>query len=172
MSDFDRALPIVLGHEGGFVNDPDDRGGATNYGVTQGTYDEWRRAHSLPTQPVADIDVHEVKKIYLTYWEGGRCDDLPWPVSMAHFDACINHGPANAIKFLQRAVHAADDGKYGPKTSGLVHGFLGRHGGHALLEDILWKRLRFYFEISEGSQLKFLRGWLLRTIKIRERSVL
>jgi lysozyme family protein len=52
MSEFERALQRVLAHEGGFSNHPKDPGGATMKGVTQATYDAWRKSEGLPPQSV------------------------------------------------------------------------------------------------------------------------
>jgi hypothetical protein len=59
--------------------------------------------------------------IYLhDYWLAGRCDRMPWPVSLAHFDACVNTGVTQAAKFLQRTVSTRDDGLIGPLTLGAL----------------------------------------------------
>jgi lysozyme family protein len=50
------------------------------------------------------------------HWQAGRCERMPWPVNLAHFDACVNTGLRQAAKFLQRAVDAEDDGRIGPLT--------------------------------------------------------
>ena len=62
ISNFGISLNYVLGSEGGFVNDPQDPGGATNEGVTQHQYDIWRIAHHQETRSVRFIDPNEIEK--------------------------------------------------------------------------------------------------------------
>ena len=57
---FDSCLPLILVFEGGYTNDPTDRGGATNKGITQKTYDDWCRRHSRQPQDVKNITDAEV----------------------------------------------------------------------------------------------------------------
>lgn len=168
MIGFSAALAFVLAREGGRVDDPDDRGGRTAFGVTQTIYDRYRRNRSLPARDVWEIDDSEVSDIYEGIWEARKCDQLPWPLSLAHFDACVNHGPVNAVRMLQWTVGAHDDGVHGPKTQALIAGLLTRMSARDLTVKLLFRRLRFYYDISQGSQVKFLRGWLDRVIRLEE----
>lgn len=164
---FERALPIVLATEGGYVNDPDDAGGATNQGVTQAVYDAFRRTMGQPVRSVRHITVDEVERIYrLRYWMAGRCDRLPWPLSLAHFDACVNHGVGQAIRFIQRAAGTAPDGLWGPMTESAI-----RLATPAVLFGaMLLERLRFYDRLVDmkPTQVKFFRGWVKRVLRLRE----
>lgn len=158
MTDFARSLPVILKAEGGYVHDPDDRGGATNKGVTQKTYDSWRKSELLPVRPVKEIQDVEVETIYRQdYWFAGRCDALAWPVSLVHFDACVNHGVGRASKMLQDAAGVAVDGKVGPKTIAAVNA-----DPAGVVKRYLEERERFYRLIGIGNQGKFLKGWLAR----------
>ena len=75
---FPEALTLVLRHEGGYVNHPDDPGGATNKGVTQGTYNAFRRSRGLPTRSVRELTGDELKTVYRqNYWDKVLGDDLP-----------------------------------------------------------------------------------------------
>lgn len=166
MSGFFRSLPLVLGAEGGLVNDPNDRGGLTNHGVTQVTYHRWRDHVGQPRRSVELITPDEVQAIYYQfYWLRGQCDALPWPASHLHFDACVNHGVHEAVRLLQRAAGVKDDGAFGPLTRSAVD----RAHTSDLCQALLWQRVRFYVEISaDPSQLGFLRGWLNRVLNLRE----
>lgn len=165
MSGFFQALPFVLEMEGGYVNDPDDRGGATNKGITQVRYDAWRQGVGLEPRPVRSIQDDEVTSIYHSmYWVVGKCDALPWPASLVHFDACVNHGPHRAAVILQDAVDVIADGKIGPKTLAAVEAMDVR----VLCYRMLLQRVEFYYDISTGRQVKFLRGWLRRVIHLRD----
>lgn len=168
MNDFERALPVILRAEGGYVHDPADRGGATRCGVTQETYDKWRASMGLDPQPVAGITMPEIEKIYqLRYWLEARCSEMPWPVSLAHFDAAVNHGPDRANHILQQALGVMADGKIGPITLSATM----RADPILLVREMLWERVEFYHMIAKGDQIKFLRGWLARLIELRKECV-
>lgn len=119
---FARSLAAVLEHEGGYVNHPADPGGATNLGVTQAVYDDFRRARGLDTRSVRYIGGNEVSTIYRTqYWDAVRAGELPSGVDYCVFDFAVNSGVGRAAKFLQRAVGVTDDGKIGPQTLAAVN---------------------------------------------------
>ena len=163
MSDFERAMDFVLRAEGGYVDDPDDRGGVTNFGVTQGTYDRWRTAQALPRQPVASITPGEVRAIYRTYWDDVGAGAYEWPVSLVMFDMAINHGPRGAKKIMQHALRVTPDGGVGPVTQGAMAGA----AADSLANEILWSRVEKYRRIATGPQEKFLSGWLNRVRHLR-----
>src|SRR4051812_49409881 len=120
-STFQIDLADVLRREGGFVHDPLDPGGATNHGVTQHEYTHWRAGHGLPSRSVRLIATDEIAAIYAEdYWQPIRGDDLPAGVDYCVFDFAVNSGPTRAVKFLQRAVGAKDDGAIGDKTLSAV----------------------------------------------------
>ena len=81
---FNTCLAIVLGNEGGFSDHKADRGGTTNFGVTQKTYDQWRRRQRLPLRPVTEITQQEVESIYHEYWVSAYCATTPEPLDLAH----------------------------------------------------------------------------------------
>ena len=109
--------PWVLAYEGGFVNHPKDPGGATNQGVTQRTYDAYRRRIGHATQSVRLIDNVERDTIYrVQYWDAIKGDDLPSGVDAAVYDFAVNSGPSRAAKYLQRIVGVKQDGVIGLQT--------------------------------------------------------
>ncbi len=163
--DFQRALAFVLKAEGGYTNHPADRGGPTNKGILQREYDQYRRNNGRPAADVRDILNAEVEEIYLhDYWLAGRCDRMPWPVSLAHFDACVNTGVAQAAKFLQRAVGTRIDGVVGPLTLGAFTDALERESPGALAGLLARQRIPFYRGLAkrDPEQRVFLQGWLNR----------
>lgn len=167
---FERALPTILRCEGGYVDNPNDPGGATNFGVIQRTYDAWRDAHGLPRRPVREIERDEVRAVYWQrYWLAARCDELPTGVDLAHFDAAVNTGTRRAAKLLQRALGVAVDGVIGPVTLAAARS----RDPIELVHDMLFRRLRFYADIarrrrSDGRDLKvFLPGWIIRVVHLR-----
>jgi lysozyme family protein len=119
-ANFGNALAHVLKHEGGFVNHPKDPGGMTNLGVTKRVWESWTG------KPASEADMRALNPIKVAplyrarYWDAVRGDDLPAGVDYAVFDAAVNSGPVQAVKWLQRAVGVADDGKIGPATLAAV----------------------------------------------------
>ena len=109
MSDkqYEAALPLVLAHEGGYVNHRKDPGGATNKGVTQAVYDAYRTTKGLKVRSVKSITAAEVKEIYNTrYWKLAGCDELPAGLDYCVFDYAVNSGVGKAVKDLQRAINS------------------------------------------------------------------
>lgn len=117
---FDHALEHVLLHEGGFVDHPDDPGGATNKGVTLATFRRFYGAASTVVDLV-NITDQQLARIYQAgYWDKCHCDDLPSGVDYCVFDAAVNSGPGRSAKWLQGAVGATQDGAIGPQTLAVV----------------------------------------------------
>ena len=116
-NNFGKCLAMVLAHEGGFVNDPDDPGGATNKGVTQAVYDNWRKVQRRNPASVKDISVNEIAGIYkMLYWDRVRGDELPSGLDYAVFDFAVNSGVIRAASFLQAIVGVNTDGVIGMQT--------------------------------------------------------
>lgn len=104
---YEAVLPLVLAHEGGYVNHPKDPGGATNKGVTQAVYDAYRTTKGLKLRSVKLITLAETKDIYeQRYWKLAGCDDLPAGIDYAVFDYAVNSGVGKAVKDLQRTINS------------------------------------------------------------------
>lgn len=104
---FKVVLPLVLAHEGGYVNHPKDPGGATNKGVTQAVYDAYRTTIGQKPRSVKSITNAEVSDIYENrYWKLAGCDALPAGLDYATFDYAVNSGVGKAVKDLQRTINA------------------------------------------------------------------
>ncbi len=117
---FDKCLEMLLAHEGGFVNHPDDPGGITNLGVTKKVYDEWVGRESTE-QEMRDLTPEDVGPIYKkNYWDRVKGDLLPSGVDWCAFDWAVNSGKSRPSKAIQRAVGATQDGAIGPATIGLI----------------------------------------------------
>ena len=165
MSSFEDALPFILHWEGGFVDDPDDRGGRTNKGVTQKVYDGWRAANGLPVRDVKQIGDDEVATIYREkYWQTGCCDRLRQKLDLVQFDTAVNMGTNRAIKVLQEAVMTEADGSFGRNTQEacdrcVVPDAVARY---CTIREGLYRR----FAQAPG-QAKFLKGWLNRLNDLR-----
>jgi lysozyme family protein len=117
---FDKCLKMLLSHEGGFVNHPEDPGGITNLGVTKKVYDEWTGRESTE-QEMRDLTPEDVAPIYKkNYWDRVKGDSLPSGLDWACFDWAVNSGSGRPAKAVQRAVGATADGAIGPATLGLI----------------------------------------------------
>lgn len=164
----------VLLHEGGFVNHPSDRGGATKFGVTQKTLSHYL-GRNASIQEVRDMTEETAREIYeRLYFTGPRINTLPEPPRTLVLDMAINHGPRNAIIMLQRIVNEAGfgpidvDGRIGPNTRTAVMRAVTQMGPvfqNALVEE----RIRFFHRITanDPSQTVFLKGWLNRAESFR-----
>jgi lysozyme family protein len=109
--------PWVLAYEGGYVNHPDDPGGATMEGVTQRTYNADRRRRGLSTRPVIRLEPLERDAIYkIQYWDAIRGDDLPSGIDAAVYDYAVNSGPSRAARELQAVLGVTQDGVIGILT--------------------------------------------------------
>lgn len=153
---FDEAFHELLGHEGGYSNHPDDPGGETMWGITQRV----ARANGY-LGPMRELPVSLAKSIYKElYWDSVRADEVPRQARYALFDAAVNSGPVQAVKWLQRAAEVADDGKFGPATLRAVQAY-----DPELLEArMLGFRLMFMTEL--GNWRSFNKGWARRVAQV------
>ena len=103
---FDEAFDILIGHEGGYVNHPNDPGGETRFGIS-------KRAYPLLDIKVLTLD--QAKAIYRRdYWIPAGCDRVPEALRFDVLDMAVNSGVKVAIQTLQRALGVRDDGLIGP----------------------------------------------------------
>ncbi len=113
----------VITREGGFVNDPSDAGGATNFGITIATLQEWRRKPTS-VEDVRNLTVEEAREIYRTrYFIATGFDQVRDPqVQEFLFDFAVNSGERAAVRALQRCIGVNDDGAFGPISSAALSG--------------------------------------------------
>jgi lysozyme family protein len=160
-ANFRRALPLVLKHEGGFVNHPRDPGGATNKGITLANYRRYVKQDGS-VDDLKAIRPDEVERVYkLFYWDAVKADLLPPGVDYAVFDFAVNSGPGRAIRFLQRVVGAVQDGAIGAATLAAVKATSHDRIINRLCDD----RLSFLQGLSTWST--FGKGWGSRVAGVR-----
>jgi lysozyme family protein len=163
---FDKCLAMVLKHEGGFVDHPKDPGGATNMGVTLGTYEQWV-GRSVTIEEMKALTVDDVAPIYRkNYWDRVRGDDQPSGVDWSVFDWAVNSGRSRSAKALQKIVMVTRDGAIGPKTLAAV----GDHKPEDLINTMHTARQRFYERLSTFDT--FGRGWSRRNTETRDAALL
>ena len=163
---FQAALAVVLPFEGGYVDLPLDRGGPTDRGVTQATYDRCRMLQGLQRRDVREMTPDELEAIYyLDYWRPPRCEELPPPVGLAVFDCAVHSGVQTAVRLLQEAAETVVDGVFGPITLSRV----GLVPAHDLVRRCLGLRYSHWLRIvrAHPEQKVFLQGWVnrLRALK-------
>ena len=170
----------LIEREGGYVNHPADRGGATNFGITEGV----ARAHGFGGA-MCDLPRREAVAIYRRlYWLRPRFDKVAMRsprLAAELFDSGVNMGPAVAATFLQRALTALNrsgkdypdlvpDGQIGAATLAALDGFL-KVRGKASAETVVMRALEAlqgerYLRLAERRPANeaFLYGWLANRI--------
>ena len=154
---FDDIIEVVLHHEGGYVNDPDDPGGETNFGIAN-------RSH--PDVDIKSLTKDGAKEIYYQdYWIKNRVTQMPEDLKHIYFDMCVNQGRGRAVKILQRAANAkgADlkvDGGLGPKTIRALKG--------VELDRVRAYRIKYYADLvtRKPDLEKFYFGWFRRGLEV------
>lgn len=108
MSAFEEAFRLVIGHEGGYSNDPKDPGGETKYGISKRSY---------PRVEIGALTLEGAHRIYRAdYWDKIHGDDLDPGLALVAFDAAVNNGVGQAVRWLQGALGVKQDGVIGPVT--------------------------------------------------------
>ena len=105
---FDQIFDRLMGNEGGYVNNPKDPGGETNWGICKRSY---------PDVDIKNLTKEGAKDIYWRdFWTRGQMDKMDPVVAFQVFDFAVNSGVETAIRKLQQCVDVADDGIIGPVT--------------------------------------------------------
>lgn len=136
----------------GYVNDPQDPGGETKFGVAK---------NANPKLNIKLLTWAEAKDLYKKkYWNPLSLDSIDPNLAVLLFDCAVNHGCSQATKFIQGAVGAKEDGQMGPVTLKLI----GSASAKDLIARVLDRRRRFYkfLVMNKPLQVKFLKGWLAR----------
>jgi len=155
--EFDEIIEVVLHHEGGYVNDPDDPGGETNFGVA-------KRSH--PDVDIANLTKDGAKEIYKEhYWNKNKVESLSEELRHIYFDMCVNQGRGRAVKILQHAANAKGaglkvDGGMGPMTIAAMDG--------VELDRVRAYRIKYYADLvtRKPDLEKFYFGWFRRGLEV------
>lgn len=150
---FDDAFDKLIGLEGGYANHPSDPGGETMWGVTARV----ARAHGYQGG-IRFLSRDIAKAIYRTdYWDPIRADSLPERLRYTVFDAAVNSGVKQAVRWLQRSLdEVGEDGVLGPLTLDALN------KGNALGLAIRFNAERLDFMTSLPTWGAFGRGWARR----------
>ena len=162
--------------EGGWADDPADRGGKTNRGVTEATWvNYWRSRNQRPPCSIQDASERQTKQVlHDEYWIKSKCDKVG-EVSSAYlaahlFDACVHHGQQRGQMLLQQALNYLGaslvvDGIVGPITLEQVKVYSRTHHD-ALIASMMFQRAQYFDSIfkSNPSQAQYKRGWFRRLV--------
>ena len=155
MSEFvwNTAIMTTLEFEGGYVNNPNDTGGETNFGISKKAY---------PDIDIKNLTIEQAKEIYKRdYWDRCKCAFIPDALSIALFDFAVNSGVKRAVKELQRALGVTVDGIIGNQTVGACN----RIPTRQVLENYMQNRIEFLYKLKAWEHFK--NGWSKR-VKILE----
>lgn len=151
------AIKFVLAYEGGYVNDPVDPGGETNFGISKKAY---------PVLDIKALTVEDATAIYRRdYWDAIHGDELPGPLSIAVFDCAVNQGAGKARRLLQVALDVTVDGEIGPRTVAAAFA-----AGDAGLRRFLARRGEAYIQtiLARTELQKYAYNWMNRLFKLAE----
>jgi lysozyme family protein len=155
------ALVFTLKWEGGYTNHPLDPGGATNYGIIQVRYDQYRRDNGLSKHPVKNITVAEYTEIYdKYYWDPVRAQYVEGTLGLTLFDTAVNLGVGGCISRLQASLKVPVTGSWTQAISDKIHS----SDQYEVALNICRLRIakRYDRVKKKPSQVVFLKGWLNR----------
>lgn len=150
MNAFDTAVDRVLGHEGGYVNNPADPGGETKWGISKRQY---------PKVDIRNLPREGAIAIYRRdYWSQVPGDALPAVMVYQVFDALVNHSPNAVRRMLQRAAAVHDDGAIGPVSRRAIAAM----PPVLLAIRFISERQTYYTSLSRSNWDAHGRGWMNR----------
>lgn len=169
----------ILRREGGFVDDPTDKGGATNFGVSL----RYMRGIGLDLDGDGDVDRDDVllvtpeKAAQLfkdDFFYRPKINQLIEYLHAPMFDFSVHSGPSAAIRALQKAcAHlgypCTPDGRLGPKTRASVEHLVLEHSRKRVINALVAERIQFLHEIVADNppQKRFLGGWIARALEFQ-----
>lgn len=170
---FDRSIPVILIHEGGFSNDKHDTGKATNFGISlrflEGLKDTdgdgFLDGDINKDGIVNELDAKNLTKdiaikLYEQYFWNGYYDKIAEPLLSLHlFDMSVNASPKTSTKLIQRLVKVTDDGVFGKDTLLAIN-----KNTKYLVDMYMDSRNNYYKDIvkKNSNYTRFLKGWLNR----------
>lgn len=177
----DDIFSAILGKEGGYSNNPNDAGGATNWGITQAV----ARAHGYSGDMRSLTRDQALAILEADYWTGPRFDQVSQISPQIAAELCdtgVNMGPSVAAKFLQRCLNVFNnqgvlypditaDGQIGPRTLSSLRIFLsgrGNVGATVLLKALNSLQGARYIELAEQrvSNETFVYGWIQSRVSL------
>ena len=157
MADFNKAIGIVLEFEGKYVNDLDDPGKATKYGISKKAY---------PNLDIKELTLVQAKEIYKKdYWNKIQGDNIPDQfIANLLLDSAINLGVKRSVKLLQIILGVKVDGILGKITMHMLE----RFDPYVLVNRYKLDRIKYYTDLCKGNKElnKYLLSWINRVLKV------
>lgn len=174
----DRLIDAVIEREGGYVNDPSDSGGETNFGITAAVARRFNYTDDMRLLPI-----EKARAIYAAqYWQpikGDQLGKISEALAEEVFDTAVNCGVSRAGQILQRALNAlnneqkvtldvAVDGRIGPATLRGLAAYAAKRDVATLVKACNVLQGAFYIELTEKREKdeKFLYGWLKHRVNL------
>lgn len=171
----EQTINEIIHVEGGYVNDPSDSGGETNFGVTVKVARAWGYAGSMRDMPrEVAFDIYAAR-----YWDSVQADDMPELVAAEVVDTAVNMGVGRAAKFLQRALNVLNgggklyadivvDGSVGSGTIGALNAYLSKRDEKTLVKALNCLQGAYYIELAERREKdeRFMYGWLKNRVTL------
>lgn len=147
---FNRAVDHVLKEEGGYVNDPNDKGGETKFGISKKSY---------PNEDIAKLTLGRAKELYYKdFWAMTPTDSVDDATAFILFDIAVNCGVRRAKILLQRACGVTADGIIGKQTLAAIE------NTKDLCERLTFERIKYYQSLPDYKH--FGNGWMLRSLRV------
>lgn len=148
---FNKCVEVVLKHEGGYVNHPDDPGGETNFGISK---------RYFPDEDIKNLTKERAKELYYTrFWIPMNLFGIEDELAVLHiFDMGVNAGRHRAVRMAQEIAHVTEDGLCGPITRNAINKTEHFAYMYAL------RRKEYYTNLTKRNPklLVFLKGWINR----------
>lgn len=155
--DFNTAFDLVIGHEGGYANDPADPGGETKFGISKRQY---------PGEDIANLTLERARSLYRRdYWDKLCADALPAGLGYYLFDTAVNCGVGFAAESLQRAAGVLPDGSIGPRTLAAAKPLAPQHLFRLMFVD---RAMRYALNPNIK---RFGRGWFARLFDVAQLTI-
>lgn len=162
MSDFNEAMKVLLNHEGGYVDNPDDKGGPTNRGITQKDLSQYL-GRPASIEDLQMLSINQTMDIYKkNYWVPLSLDQINKPkIATVIFDLSILTGMRTVVRLLQDILKLTPDGIIGKDTIKALNAYSDTVSSIVLIEQIQ----KYFVTICHvnNSQVVFLTGWINRT---------
>lgn len=189
MSYFTEAYEITMGHEGGYVNDPDDAGGETYKGIARkfnSSWEGWKLIDEAKKDDTANFpaclgEIKELQELVplfykAKYFDPFNGDAMPRSLAIEMFDTSVNMGASRAVQFLQTALNLLNrngtmyrdmlvDGAYGPTTERYFNAYMEQDGDETILLkmlNVMQGNHYINYMRSSPTQEKYARGWFKR----------
>lgn len=167
---FSFAVSVLLGHEGGYTDNPHDHGGRTNFGITQRELDLCHERLGIASDVQHLTQANAETFYYSEWWDKYHYNAVnSLYIATKILDLCVNVGAFEGTLLIQRAVNAcghklAVDGKFGALTIGALNEVSLHNREDDLKFEIQDEQKWYYEEIVENhpEQKVFLKGWLAR----------